>query len=235
MNRLTALVPIKANSERVPGKNFRAFAGRPLFQWILDTLREVDEVDQIVINTDASEMLRAHGLPGDDRVRVRERDPELRGDTVSMNRIIADDIAHAESELYLMTHVTNPLLRAETIRSALHRYHAAKRDEGRDSLFTVNRVQARFYRADVSPVNHDPNNLVRTQDLEPWFEENSNLYLFTADSFGRTGARIGETPALFPSPYMESVDIDDPTGWHLAEIIALSRFIGESTRRYEES
>ena len=57
-----------------------------------------------------------------------------------------------------------------------------------DSLFTVDKIQTRFYRADCSPVNHDPDNLVRTQDLEPWFEENSNLYIFTRDSFAKTAA-----------------------------------------------
>jgi CMP-N-acetylneuraminic acid synthetase len=69
-------------------------------------------------------------------------------------------------------------------------------------------------------VNHDPANLIRTQDLEPWFEENSNLYLFTRDSFAKTGARIGESPMMFESRKFESIDIDTPEDWDFAVIAA---------------
>ena len=89
-----------------------------------------------------------------------------------------------------------------------------------DSLFTVNKFQTRFYRTDGSAVNHDPNNLIRTQDLEPWFEENSNLYLFSRDSFAATNARIGRRPVMFETPRSESADIDDQEGWDIAEIMA---------------
>ena len=89
-----------------------------------------------------------------------------------------------------------------------------------DSLFTVDKIQTRFYRADGSAVNHDPDNLVRTQDLEPWFQENSNLYIFTCDSFTKTNARIGKKPMMFESPKFESLDIDTPEDWDFAVISA---------------
>lgn len=232
--RLVALLPMKAHSARVTGKNFRNFAGRPLFRWILGSLLELEEVDLVVINTDARDVLAENGLADGERVLIRDRKPEIRGDSVSMNKVLADDIAAIEAETYLMTHTTNPLLRPTTMRSALAAYRQGI-SEGRDSLFTVNRMQTRFYRADGSPVNHDPDNLVRTQDLEPWFEENSNLYYFSRDSFAKTGARIGKNPVLFETPSLESFDIDDATGWHLAEIIALSQFISRSSRFFEDS
>ena len=84
-------------------------------------------------------------------------------------------------------------------------------------------MQTRFYREDASPVNHDPNNLLRTQDLETWYEENSNLYLFSGESFAATNARIGRKPLLFPTPMLESIDIDNHETWCLAEMVALSR------------
>jgi CMP-N-acetylneuraminic acid synthetase len=154
---------------------------------------------------------------------IRDRKPEICGDFVSMNRVLADDVEAVKAGVYLMTHTTNPLLSAATIGKALEHF-AGKREQGEaDSLFTVNRYQTRFYRQDGSPINHDPANLIRTQDLEPYFEENSNLYLFTADSFKRTNARIGKHPCLFETPRLESVDIDDQNGWNLAELIAKTR------------
>lgn len=216
-NKIVALLPMKANSERVKGKNFRMLAGKPLFRWVLDTLLSIDEIDFVVINTDARDILAQNGLVSGGRVMIRDRRDDLCGDYVSMNRILEDDISAVPSDSYLMTHTTNPLLSANTIRSALERFNSIS---DADSLFSVNRFQTRFYREDISPVNHDPGNLIRTQDLEPWFEENSCLYLFTASSFRKTHARIGASPLLYVTPKVESIDIDEPEDWLMAEALA---------------
>ena len=113
---LVALLPMKANSERVKGKNFREFAGKPLFRWILDTLLDVDEIDCIVINTDARSILAEHGLVETNRIMIRDRKADLCGDRVSMNMIIEDDINNVKADTYLMTHTTNPLLSSSTVR-----------------------------------------------------------------------------------------------------------------------
>jgi CMP-N-acetylneuraminic acid synthetase len=218
--RIVALLPMKANSERVKGKNFRDFDGKPLFRWILDTLLSVKKVDQVIINTDARGILAEHGLIDSDRVLIRDRKPEICGDLVSMNKVLADDVVNVDADIYLMTHTTNPLMSAKTVQDALSAFQAAHVAGEADSLFTVDKVQTRFYREDVSPVNHDPDNLVRTQDLEPWFEENSNLYVFTRASFSKTNARIGERPMMFESPRFESIDIDDEGDWAFALVAA---------------
>lgn len=218
MKELVALLPMKGHSERVPRKNFRDIAGKPLFRWILDVLLSVDAIDEVVINTDARDELAACGLTEGGRVRIRDRREELCGDFVSMNLVLANDVEAVPARRYLMTHTTNPLITRETVERAI-----ARLDESDgDSLFTVTKTQTRFYRADGSPVNHDPDNLIRTQDLEPWFEENSCLYLFTRDSFLGTNARIGSSPVMLETPRLESIDIDDPEDWTLAEAL-LSR------------
>jgi len=219
---------MKANSQRVKGKNFRPLHGKPLFSWILDSLLALDEIDEVIINTDAREILAENGLVESDRVRIRDRKSELCGDTVSMNLILADDIAAVEADTYLMTHTTNPLLTPETIRAALARYRDGVAKGEADSLFTVNKIQTRFYRADGSPVNHDPDNLIQTQDLEPWYEENSNLYIFSRDSFAKTQARIGRQPMLHEMDKMEAADIDTPEDWDLAEALAGLRMAKEA-------
>jgi len=217
--KLVALLPMKRHSERIPNKNFRVFAGKPLFQWILETLLAVDAIDTVVINTDARDLLEQHDIVASDRVVIRDRRAEICGDTVSMNLVLADDIRNVDSDAYLMTHTTNPLLHAATIEEAVRRYQTAIAGDTADSLFSVNRFQTRFYREDGSAVNHDPANLLRTQDLEPWYEENSNIYIFSRDSFLATEARIGTRPIMFETPPLESSDIDDQAGWDLAELI----------------
>ncbi|WP_421788181.1 acylneuraminate cytidylyltransferase family protein [Hyphobacterium sp.] len=223
-SEVVALLPMKAHSARVKSKNFREFAGKPLFRWILDTLLSIEEIDRVVINTDARQILSDHGLNDGDaggRVMLRDRKPEICGDLVSMNLVLADDVENVDADTYVMTHTTNPLLSADAIRAALGRYREVAADGRADSLFTVNRIQTRFYRDDMTPVNHDPDNLIRTQDLEPWFEENSNLYIFNRQSFAKTGARIGARPAMHETPPLESIDIDNADQWMLAEAVAL--------------
>lgn len=217
---IIALLPMKANSERVRGKNFREFSGKPLFRWMLDTLLAVKEIDQVVINTDARSILEQNGLVDSERVLIRDRRAEICGDLVSMNLVLEDDVSNIDANIYLMTHTTNPLMSADTIRRALKSFKSAQAEKIADSLFTVDKIQTRFYRADCSAVNHDPDNLVRTQDLEPWFEENSNLYIFTRDSFLIRNARIGRHPMMFESPQFESIDIDTPDDWDFAVVAA---------------
>ncbi|MDC0495987.1 acylneuraminate cytidylyltransferase family protein [Planktomarina temperata] len=219
LNQCVALLPMKANSQRVKGKNFKLINGKPLFKWILDTLLSVPEISKVVINTDARDILEQNGLTDSGRVKIRDRKPELCGDHISMNSILADDIVEVEATTYLMTHTTNPLLSAKTIQNSLEKYSIGVANGDCDSLFTVNKIQSRFYRRDGSAVNHDPNNLIQTQDLEPWYEENSNLYLFSAESFNTTNARIGVKPLLYVMNKLEVSDIDTPEDWELVRAL----------------
>jgi CMP-N-acetylneuraminic acid synthetase len=225
--KIVALLPMKANSERVKGKNFREFNGKPLFRWTLDNLLSIKEIDQIIINTDARDVLAENGLIETKRIVIRDRKQEICGDLVSMNLIIEDDVNNIDADIYLMTHTTNPLMTANTVGDALASFQAQQNNRvgDADSLFTVDKIQTRFYRKDCSAVNHDPDNLMRTQDLEPWFEENSNLYIFTKGAFDQTNSRIGANPMMYETPKFESIDIDTPEDWDFA-IVASSYLLG---------
>ncbi len=215
---------MKAHSARVTSKNFRDIAGKPLYRWILDTLLSIDAIDRVVINTDARDVLAASGLEDGEaggRVLIRDRKPEICGDFVSMNLVLADDISDVAADAYFMTHTTNPLLGAVTIGNMLEAYGKGRAGGRCDSLFGVTRHQTRFYTPDGTPINHDPANLIRTQDLPPYMEENSVGYVFSRESFARTQARIGEAPLLFETPPLESVDIDEPEDWFMAESLLL--------------
>lgn len=216
---IVALLPIKAHSERIKGKNFKQFGGKPLFHWCLSTLLSIDEISKIVINTDARDILLKNGLVESPRIQIRDRKPEICGDYVNINLVIADDVKNVPADIYLMTHVTNPLLTSVTIMKALNKFVEAKNNETHDSLFAVNRYQSRFYKEGGVPLNHNSKNLLRTQDLEPLFEENSCLYVFSAQSFNLNCSRIGNNPILFQTPFLESFDIDDHHQWELSEIV----------------
>lgn len=218
--KIVALLPIKYNSERVPGKNFKPLGNKPLYRWILDTLLTINKINYIIINTDAVDLLNDKNLNSNSKIILRERKKELCGDFVSMNKIIEDDINSIDADIYLMTHTTNPFLKTDTIINAIDKLQLGLINKEHDSLFTVNKFYSRFYCKDAKPLNHDPKILIRTQDLEPLYEENSNLYLFTKESFNKNNARIGNNPILLENNKLESIDIDTQEDWDFASIIS---------------
>lgn len=217
VHKVIALVPMKEHSERVPGKNMRSFCGRPLFHWVIMSLQNSKYITRIIINTD-SQAIAQNALEYFDCVEIVERPEAIRGDFVSMNVIIAYDLSQVEGEHFLQTHSTNPLLTTATIDKAIESYF--KSLETYDSLFSVTCHQARLYWQDGQPINHNPRELLRTQDLHPVYEENSNLYIFSRTSFSQSGnRRIGLKPQMFEMDKLEAVDIDQELDFRLAEAL----------------
>lgn len=213
---IVALVPMRHHSQRVPGKNYRLLAGKPLFHYILETLLGCPEIREIVVDTDSlpvMDSLRQH-FP---QVRLIERPPDLRDDRVPMNEILAYDTSQVQADFYLQTHSTNPLLRATTISSAIQTFLANY--PAYDSLFSVTRWQTRLYDQLGRAINHNPAVLLQTQDLPPVFEENSCIYIFTRDNLIARRHRIGERSWLFEIPATEAWDIDEEFDFQITEFL----------------
>lgn len=217
---LVALVPMRHHSERVPEKNYRPLAGRPLYAHILQALSRVEELDSIVVDTD-SEPIKEGVRELFPEVVLLDRPPHLRAGEVSMNDVLLHDVRQVESQFYLQTHSTNPLLRPDTIAAALREFRMAFPE--RDSLFGVTRLQTRLWSASGEPLNHDPTALLRTQDLPPVYEENSCLYLFEREGFLARGNRIGSNPLLFEIPGDEAWDIDEELDFAVVDCLVRSR------------
>lgn len=213
---VVALVPMRHISVRVPGKNYRPLAGKPLYQHIVDTLLACPEVSQIVVDTDSPVVLEgcAKLYPS---VRLIERPDELRADTIPMNEILMYDTGLVPADLYLQTHTTNPLLRPETISAAIQTMVGLF--PAYDSLFSVTRLQTRLWDQLGRAINHNPAVLLRTQDLPPVYEENSCLYIFTRQTLEFRRNRLGERPYLFEIDAAEARDIDEELDFLMAEFL----------------
>ena len=221
--KVAALVPMRHDSERVPGKNYRLFDGRPLFHRMLLTLLACPEVVRIAVDTDSpivAEQCARH-FPS---VQVIDRPRHLRGGEVAMTEILRHDAGLIESPWYVQTHATSPLLTAATLRAGLRALEEGL--DRHDSLMTVTRLQTRLYDVGGCPLNHDPRVLLRTQDLPPVFEENSGMYVFTREQVAG-GRRFGERPLLFEIDPVEATDIDTEADFALAETLHRLRREGE--------
>jgi len=215
--KVIALLPMKGHSERVPNKNLRLFCGKPLYHRIARVLETSPFIENIFIDTD-SDMIAKDALKNFRKVQIIERPTALRGDMLPMNAIIAHDLSIASVEHYLQTHSTNPLLTVDTLNQAIKAYFSGLGSY--DSLFSVTPLQTRLYWDSGKPVNHNPKELLRTQDLPPIFEENSNFYIFSKKSFTENGnRRIGQKPKMFPLNKFEAIDIDDEEDFLLAETL----------------
>lgn len=217
MIKVVALVPMKGHSERVPNKNMRNFNGKPLYHFIVNTLLKCTQVGQICINTD-SEQIKDDIRNNFDSVRIIDRPEFIQGDYVSMNDIIEYDLSVVKGDYFLQTHSTNPLIKSTTISNAINEFE--NNLDKYDSLFSVTRLQTRLYWKNGTPINHKPEELLRTQDLPSIYEENSNFYIFSKESFRATeGKRIGISPKMFEVDKLESTDIDEPEDFKLAELL----------------
>jgi|SRR5688572_30939345 len=225
MPQVAALVPMRHHSQRVPGKNYRLLVGKPLFQHILETLLAVPEIDQIVVDTDSEPVMEGlrNYFP---QVRIINRPEHLRADNVPMNDILIHDTSQVQADFYLQTHSTNPLLKPETISRAIQLL--ITNYPNNDSLFSVTRLQTRLYDEHGKAINHNPLELIQTQDLPPVYEENSCIYIFNRENLLAKRHRISDHPLMFEIDTDEAWDIDEELDFEICD------FLLKRQSRYEK-
>lgn len=212
-----ALVPMRHSSERVPGKNYRDFAGKPLFYFIIKSLLDSGAFTRVVIDTDSPIIQEKAGLYFGENVTVLQRPIHLRAGTIPMNDVLINIIQQIDADFYFQTHSTNPILKPDTISKAVEQF--AENYPIYDSLFSVTRLQTRLWDALSRPINHNQNILLRTQDLPPTYEENSCMYIFKKDTLLQKHNRIGNRPMMFEVDEIEAQDIDVELNFRIAEFL----------------
>lgn len=214
--KIAALIPMRHSSERVIGKNYRDFAGKPLFFHITESLLQCQLISKVVIDTDSPVImdLCRQNFPD---VLILQRPEHLKDGAIPMNDVLLNIINQVPADFYLQTHSTNPILATETIQEGIEKFFQIY--PMYDSLFSVTRRHVRFWDTLARPINHNQNILLRTQDLPPVFEENSCMYLFSKEILQRKHNRIGDRPFLYEIPELEAQDIDVELNFKVAELL----------------
>ena len=213
--KIIALLPMRHNSERIPGKNYRPFGdGRALFEHVLSNLLDCKKINKVVINTDSASIkeICSNKYPN---VIIHERPEHLKDGNIPMNEIILSDLEQLDGDYFLQTHSTNPMIASSRFDEAISTFFQNIMQY--DSLFSVTRLQTRLWDELARPINHNKDILLRTQDLPPVFEENSCFYLFHRKMIEQSGLRIGNRPYLFELDKIESADIDVESDFVMAE------------------
>src|SRR6476660_5130399 len=123
MTRTVAIVPMRHNSERVAGKNYRPLAGSPLYHHVVRMLSSVPEIDLVVIDTDSYFIIDdcAENFPD---VKVLLRPEHLRDGGIAMNDVLLNTLDQVDADVVLQTHSTNPFLKADTVSAALRLFNS---------------------------------------------------------------------------------------------------------------
>ena len=205
-----AVMPLKLNNERLPGKNTKELNGKPLLTYMLDTVIKSEVADEIYVYCSDDSVIKY--LP--QGVRFLKRPNFLDEPTSNFNQIFDEFTKTINADIYLYVHATAPFVSTETIIECTN---AVLSDEF-DSAFCATKIQDYLWR-DGKPLNFDATNLPRSQDLDPIYRETSGIYVIPLATYEKFHRRIGEHPFIKIVTFKESVDINEYEDYHLAELL----------------
>lgn len=209
--KIVAFVPIKMNNERLPGKNTKAFDnGEPLIHYILDTLSQVNGLDDIYVYCSSEKI--CDYIP--DGVRFLKRDPYLDLSTTSFNEVLSTFAERIDADYYILTHATAPFISKESFEKAIDVLKSGEYD----SVLSVNELKE-FLWKDGKPFNYSPENIPRTQDLEPLFTETCGMYAYSKSLIINENRRIGHKPYLLNVSKIEALDVNEPIDFEICNAV----------------
>lgn len=210
--KVVALVPIKLHSQRLANKNLLPINGKPMCWYICNTLKQVEMIDETFVYC-SDEKVKQYIPEG---VNYLKRDSALDGDSVKGFDIYDSFIQKVDADVYVLAHTTSPFIRKETLEKAILCVIQGKND----SAFSARRIQT-FAWYENKPINYDLNDVPRTQDIEPIWEETSGFYIFKKEVFTEEHRRIGFVPYIAEVRGAETIDIDELEDYELACAYAL--------------
>lgn len=219
MKKVVAFVPIKLNNERLPGKNTKAFGdGTPLIALILKTLQSVRNADEIYVYCSDDTVIEY--LP--EGIKYLKRSAVLDRSETKINEVLQSFARDIPADIYVLAHATAPFVSAGSITYGIDKVLSGQHD----SALTVHKMQE-FVWKDGCPLNYDLSAVPRTQDLDPLFIETTGLYIYTYDLIAKRNIRIGDSPCLIEVSKIESVDINEPVDFDIANALYLEMFAGK--------
>lgn len=209
--KVVAIVPMKLNNRRLPQKNTKCFTnGKPLCHYILSTLLTVDKVDDVYVycsNLDIQDFLP-------EGVKFLKRNESLDQDTTSMTEVLTCFTKEVPADVYVMTHTTAPFVSKESIEKGLDAVISGEYD----SAFAAKKLQDFLWSAG-QPFNYKLDNIPRTQDLPPLYEETSGFYIYNSEVMTKLHRRVGLKPYIVEVGEIEGIDIDEPEDFEIADAV----------------
>lgn len=213
--KIVSFIPIKLNNQRLPGKNTMLLNGRPMCDYLFETISNIECIDEkYVYCSDAA--IKPYIVPYENKgLSFLKRDSYLDGFQVKGLEIIDRFVKDVDADIYVLTHVTQPFTKRTSIENALKKVVSGEYD----SAFSAVMLQDYMW-MDGKPFNYDMKNIVRTQDLNPIFMETGAFFIFRKEVFTELGQRIGKKPYIYEIDQFEAVDVDTAEDFEFAKVVA---------------
>ena len=214
---VAAVIPIKTNNQRLPGKNTKIFHDKPLLDYLFETVKHCELVDEIFVDSSDDYILE---LALKNKFTPIKRSVELNSPSTSGNDLLNFELQTIKHDIISQLFVTLPFLKAETIDRSVKTL--IESDES-DSILALYEVYDRFWFDSgdgfLVPVNHDQNNLLGTQYMAPIYRE-SGFYTFRRAAFLREQRRVTDNFEQIIVASDECIDIDTELDFIYAETYA---------------
>lgn len=214
--QLLAIIPARSGSKRIPGKNIKPFAGKPLLVHSVECALNTPSVSRVIVSTDSPEIREIAIKSGADAPFLRPA--ELASDLTSTVDVVLHAIhflSNAENLLYeslVVLAPTSPLRTVGDVEAAFQLFQSS----AADSLVSL--AQTPINSACLTTVADNAVKPLIT-DSNFLFRLNGAIYISRTESILKTGKLLGEKTIPYFMPDLLSVDIDTPSDFLLAEIL----------------
>jgi N-acylneuraminate cytidylyltransferase len=217
-----AIIPARGGSKRIPRKNIRSFAGKPMIAHAIKAVIDSGLFERVVVSTDDAEVASIANAWGAEVPFIRPTD--LADDHTPTVPVVADAINRCEAlgwqgEYICCVYPCAPFIAADDLQGAL----AALRSSDLDYCFAVAEYSTAVQRAlrrapdgTMSPM-YPEHELTRTQDLDKAFRDAGQFYWGCRTAW-LTNPRLHGSSMGFVIPGWRAIDIDTEDDWRRAEL-----------------
>lgn len=220
-----AIIPARGGSKRIPRKNIKNFAGKPMIGWVVEAVLASGEFDYVLCSTDDEEIADIAQQFGAEVPILR---PAALSDDFTPTRAVirhgievAEEINNVSVRHACCVYATAAFVEPKDISTAF----ATLQSGNKSFVFSATRyahpIQRAFtWEAQTGVAMAQPDaSSVRTQDLPAHFHDVGMFYWGTRDGFFSDVSMFGEQSDLFEIPASRAHDIDEPEDWVLAELV----------------
>jgi len=209
--KITAVVAVRKGSQRVPNKNIKPFGDTTLLDLKLQTLLKVSNLDEIIVNSDCDKMLAIGEKYG---VKTVKREPYFASSEATNSEFHGHIGETTDTDYIFLAPVCSPFIGVERHEEAIDLFMKSDCD----SLTSTHLVKGHLW-LDGKPLNYDLEDVPNSQDLPNIEMLNYGITIVDRNIMKDNSRVVGNNPKFIILNEYESIDVNEPFEFELAEII----------------
>lgn len=218
-----AIIPARGGSKRLPGKNIKYLAGKPMIAWTIEAALESNDFDHVFVSTDCAEIAEVSKEFGAAVPFLRPK--ELANDTATTNDVVSHLVEWFEKEYNQLASIIAILQPTSPLRDASNIIEAVNLMQEKSAKAVISVCELEHPIQFCNQLDIDGNmdgfikqeDMQRTQDFEPYYRLNGAIYCFERNYVGRLEQLYSEGTYAYVMKSRSSIDIDTYEDFQLAE------------------